>query len=396
MAALGPTPPVCPPQPRGRDSGEVARIRVSGRVVPPGIDAPTPSRIRTLPVDVDVRGAELAPETLRHLVDRGVFGTSTYQASVPAAVWSGQSGNVATAGGSSHRSGDVSTASGRTTVRLPGPSRCWAPPEARAAEIGMLPLRGADWVAGHDDQRFIDPPAAGDIAPVDRPKRAHRGENRIPPAAAVLVAIVLYAVLPEPLLLGPRFLIPGLELALLAVLIATNPLRMTRQTRWSRAVALITAALVVTSNLVALALLVVSLVSSADTPGPSLLVAALQVWATNVIAFGLIFWELDRGGPVVRTQQPRDRLPLADFRFTQDETQDTVIEVAAGSSKKSDWIPTFVDYMYLSTTNSSAFSPTDTMPLTSRAKILMAIQATGALITSLLVIARAVGALGGG
>jgi hypothetical protein len=78
----------------------------------------------------------------------------------------------------------------------------------------------------------------------------------------VLVAAALYAVLPEPLLLGPRFLIPGLELALLVALVATNPLRMTRQTRWSRALALIMAALVVTSNLVALALLVLSLVNT--------------------------------------------------------------------------------------------------------------------------------------
>ena len=123
----------------------------------------------------------------------------------------------------------------------------------------------------------------------------------------------------------------------------------------------------------------------------------MQVWATNVIAFGLTYRELDRGGPVVRSKtRPREKLPLADFRFTQDETQDTVVEVSAGSSKKADWIPTFVDYLYLSTTNSSAFSPTDTMPLTSRAKCLLAVQATAALITSLLVIARAVGALGGG
>jgi hypothetical protein len=210
------------------------------------------------------------------------------------------------------------------------------------------------------------------------------------------VAVALYAVLPEPLLVGPRFLIPALELVLLVALIATNPLRMTRQTRWSRAASLVLTVLVVTSNLVTLGLLVFDLVGAQDTPGASLLIAALQVWATNVIAFGLIYWELDRGGPVARTQKPREELPLADFRFTQDETQDTVIEVAAGSSKKADWIPTFVDFLYLSTTNSSAFSPTDTMPLTSRAKILMAVQATAALITSLLVIARAVGALGGG
>ena len=84
--------------------------------------------------------------------------------------------------------------------------------------------------------------------------------------------------------------------------------------------------MVVTSNLATLVLLVMDLVSDQDTPGSSLLVAALQVWATNVIAFALIYWELDRGGPVTRTQQPRENLPLADLRFTQDETQDTVIE----------------------------------------------------------------------
>jgi hypothetical protein len=112
-----------------------------------------------------------------------------------------------------------------------------------------------------------------------------------------------------------------------------------------------------------------------------------------VIAFALIYWELDRGGPVSRVQRPRDELPLADLRFSHDEDRDTVIEVSAGSSEKADWMPTFIDYLYVSTTNSSAFSPTDTMPLSSRLKMLMAVQATAALITSLLVIARAVSAL---
>ena len=199
------------------------------------------------------------------------------------------------------------------------------------------------------------------------------------------------------MVLGPRFLIPAVEVALLVALVATNPWRLTRQTRWSRWASLMLTAVVVVTNLVTLGLLVGLLVSTQNSQGGALLLAALQVWATNVIAFGLIYWELDRGGPVARTQtHPREKLPLADFRFTQDETQDTVVEVAAGSSTKADWIPTFVDYLYLSTTNSSAFSPTDTMPLTSRAKILMGVQATAALITSLLVIARAVGALGSG
>jgi hypothetical protein len=249
---------------------------------------------------------------------------------------------------------------------------------------------------GHDEQGIADPPQARFAHAVHDARRGKRGEARLPPTIAVLVAVALYAVLPEPLLVGPRLLIPGLELVLLAVLIATNPWRLTRQTRWSRAASLVLAGLVAVSNLVTLVLLVAVLVGDQDTAGTSLLLAALQVWATNVIAFGLIYWELDRGGPVARTQKAREELPLADFRFTQDETQDTVVEVSAGSSVKADWISTFVDYLYVSTTNSSAFSPTDTMPLTSRAKILMGVQATAALVTSLLVIARAVGALGAG
>ena len=245
---------------------------------------------------------------------------------------------------------------------------------------------------GHDEQGLADPP------PADRagnPRRGENGEARLPPAIAVVVAIALYSLLPAPLIIGPRFLIPALEVALLVALIATNPWRMTRQTRWSREASVTLAALVVISNLWALGLLIAYLVTAQGSAGGALLLAALQVWVTNVIAFGLIYWELDRGGPVCRTQHERHKLPIADFRFTQDETQDTVVEVAAGSSMKSGWMPSFIDYIYLSTTNSSAFSPTDTMPLTSRAKILMAVQATAALLTSLLVIARAVSVIGG-
>jgi hypothetical protein len=95
--------------------------------------------------------------------------------------------------------------------------------------------------------------------------------------------------------------------------------------------------------------------------------------------------------PVARRKVRRGELPPADWRFSQDENDDAVVEVAVSASAKSGWIPTFVDYLYVSLTNSSAFSPTDTMPLTSRAKILMGLEATAALMTSLLVIARAVG-----
>jgi hypothetical protein len=226
-------------------------------------------------------------------------------------------------------------------------------------------------------------------------RRTAGGENRIPPALAVLVAAVVYALLPQSLLLGPRFAIPIIELALLGALIATNPRRMVRQSRWSRIAATALAGLVIAANLAALGLLIARLVVP-GTSGGSLLLGAMQVWVTNVIGFGLLFWELDRGGPVARRNVRRNELPPADWRFSQDENDDAVVEVAAGSSKKSEWVPIFIDYLYVSLTNSSAFSPTDTMPLTSRAKALMGLQATAALLTSLLVIARAVGSLGGG
>lgn len=230
-------------------------------------------------------------------------------------------------------------------------------------------------------------------ARVRHPRLDRRGEARLPAAVATIVAIVLYAVLPQRLLVGPRYVLPVLEFLLLIALIAMNPRRLTRQTRTSRALSLGLVLLIAAGNLAGLGLLIHALITSSVQDGRSLLVAAMQVWLTNVIVFGLAFWELDRGGPVSRTQQPRGELPPADFRFSQDENDDAIEEVATGSSAKSDWVPSLLDYLYLSTTNSTAFSPTDTMPLTSRAKILMAVQSVAALLTSLLIIARAVSIL---
>jgi hypothetical protein len=225
-------------------------------------------------------------------------------------------------------------------------------------------------------------------------RRTGEGENRFPPALAILAAAAIYALLPGSLLFLPRIVIPVVEMVLLAALMAANPRRITRETRWSRGVSVAMAALMIGTNLVALGLLIGKLTEQGGG-GRALLVAAMQVWITNVIGFALLFWELDRGGPVSRHQRRRDDFPPADWRFSQDENDDTVLEVAATASRKSGWVATFVDYFYLSLTNSSAFSPTDTMPLSTRAKLLMGLEATAALFTSLLVIARAVGTLKG-
>jgi hypothetical protein len=225
------------------------------------------------------------------------------------------------------------------------------------------------------------------------PRRGRDHEHRLSAVLAVLVGVVLYAGLPSNLTLGMRFVVPVLEVALLIPLVAFNPRRFTRQTRWSRALSVALVAVIGVANLVSLILLVHALVTGGVNGSGKLLLAALQVWLTNIIVFGLAYWELDRGGPVRRARLPRPQLPPADFRFSQDEDADAVDEVAVSSSGKANWMPVLVDYLYVSVTNSSAFSPTDTMPLSSRAKLLMSVQSTSALMISLLVIARAVSGL---
>jgi hypothetical protein len=224
--------------------------------------------------------------------------------------------------------------------------------------------------------------------------RPREGEHRWPPAVATAVAVGLYAALPNDLLVGPRYVIPALELVILVIVVIENPVRMTRQSKRSRVSAIGLTYLIMATNFISLILLIHQLVSGTGSDrGAELLLAALQVWLTNVIVFALAFWELDRGGPVVRHERDRLAMPLADFRFPQDEDRDTTPEVARGSSVVSNWLPRFIDYAYVSLTNSSAFSPTDTMPLTSRAKVLMGMESAMALITSIVVIAKGVGSL---
>ncbi|MDQ1733353.1 MAG: hypothetical protein QOK10_3512 [Pseudonocardiales bacterium] len=224
-------------------------------------------------------------------------------------------------------------------------------------------------------------------------RQKHPGEPRLPAACAVLAAIALYALLPNRLLIGPRYVVPTLEILLFIPLVAANPRRMTRQNRALRRLVVALLLFIAASNAVALVLLIHQFTSGRASEGGTLLVAAAQVWLTNVLVFALAYWELDRGGPVSRTQLRRPRLPAADFRFPQDEDQDAVNEVAQRSSAISGWAPGFVDYLYVSVTNSSAFSPTDTMPLSPRAKLLMATESVSALMVSILVVSFGVGAL---
>jgi uncharacterized membrane protein len=225
-------------------------------------------------------------------------------------------------------------------------------------------------------------------------ERQARAEHRWPAVIGLLVALALYATLPPTFLPGIRYTVVIVGLGLLVPLVALNPRRLTRQTRWSKYLSVGQALLLVVANEAALVQLVILLTNSNNRSGPTLLLAALQVWVTNVIAFALVYWELDRGGPVSRRHAPRHELPKADFRFPQDEDHDAVKEVAARSSVKTGWTASFIDYVYFSLSNSMAFSPTDTMPLSVRAKSLMGLEALGGFVLLALVIAHAVSLLG--
>ncbi|MBT2566392.1 hypothetical protein J7I84_07795 [Arthrobacter sp. ISL-85] len=220
-----------------------------------------------------------------------------------------------------------------------------------------------------------------------------RAEHRWPAAIGLLIALGLYAALPGTFLPGLRYAVVGVGLTMLIPVVVLNPHRMTRQSRWSKYVATGQGLLLVAANEVALVQLVIVLTTHGTGSGSRDLLSALQVWVTNVIAFALVFWELDRGGPVARRHAPRKELPPADFRFPQDEDRDAIEEVAARSSERIDWVASFFDYFYFSLSNSMAFSPTDTMPLSLRAKMLMAAESFSAFVLLTLVIARAVSLL---
>ncbi len=204
---------------------------------------------------------------------------------------------------------------------------------------------------------------------------------RWPASLAVVVALLLYISLPQRLTIGPLWVIPALELALLVPLSIASPRRVPGEGRLLQIAAMSLIGIVNIANVASLALLVKVLVTGTKVTGSHLLAGAVEIWLTNVIVFALWYWELDRGGPDDRARQQHKE---PDFLFPQ--------MVTPGCAEP-DWSPKFLDYLYVSFTNASAFSPTDTLPLTGWAKVLMMVQALASLLTIALVAARAVNIL---
>lgn len=209
---------------------------------------------------------------------------------------------------------------------------------------------------------------------------SQRPESGLPAVAAVLTIIGIQLTLLEKLTLGPNWLAPALELALLLPFVIVVP-RHPEQARFWRYLAVGLIALVNLTNFVSLGFLVHFLLVGGKASGSALLLDAVKLWLTNVILFALWFWELDRGGPH-RRGHAGEKHP--DFAFPQMTSSDLA---------PSDWKPGFLDYVFVSFTNAAAFSPTDTLPLTVRAKMLMMLQAFTSLLTVALIAGRAVNIL---
>jgi len=207
-----------------------------------------------------------------------------------------------------------------------------------------------------------------------------RREPRWPAELALVVAVALYVVLPDRLIIGPRWLVPVLE-GLLAVPVGVRH-RLGRppiEPLW-RTLAVGVILLITLANIGSVALLVHALLDGTKATGTQLLYAAVNAWVTNVMAFGLWFWELDRGGPTARgagTGRP-------DFYFPQMQSPDLA---------PPGWYPKFWDYLYVAYTNATAFSPTDAMPLSMAAKALMSLESTVSLVAVTVIAARAINIL---
>jgi hypothetical protein len=214
-------------------------------------------------------------------------------------------------------------------------------------------------------------------------RRETPGENRVAAALAILLAILLQAVLPDRLAIRPVWVLPVLEVGVLIGLTVVNPVRMSRAHPVARAGGLGLVGLIIAANVASSIRLVHAILDGRASTDPNqLLGSGAAIYLTNIMGFALLYWELDRGGPVARAGAHD---PYPDFLFPQM----TEREVAPP-----EWEPTFVDYLYVSFTNATAFSPTDTLPLTVWAKLLMALQSAVAVGVVALVIARAVNILG--
>jgi hypothetical protein len=216
------------------------------------------------------------------------------------------------------------------------------------------------------------------------PVHERRIEPRWPVALTVLAVVCLLAVLPGRVRLIPIWLSYVVAIAVIAPMAAV--VLTAAKARWlriERMTTLLFFVVVGVGTLTGLAYLIHAMVRrSEEISGLQLLTSSIAFWVTNVLMFSLLYWQIDRGGPEARLNNASAN---PDWLFPQ---------TGAAEDVPPDWQPTFVDYLFLGFTTATAFSPTDAMPLTSRAKILMMCESTISLVTIVVVASRAINILG--
>jgi hypothetical protein len=198
--------------------------------------------------------------------------------------------------------------------------------------------------------------------------------------AFIALTVALRIVEPRRDSLGPHWLVPGIEVALLVVLLLADPAHLGGRRRWLRPLSIVLVLCLAAAALLSTAVLVRDLVTGGPVTNEagSLLSSGALIWLGNCVVFGLLYWLLDSGGPYARFMGER---PYPDFLFTQQQNP----ELAPPG-----WRPQYVDYLILGLTTSTAFSPTDVLPMSPWAKLTMALQSLISLVVIGLVIARAV------
>ena len=221
----------------------------------------------------------------------------------------------------------------------------------------------------------------------DRPIHA---ERRWPMAVAVLAAVLLQVVTPHRGRVAGWWLFPVVEIALLIVIIVEDPHRIDEPSRVARLTTIALIVVMTVGTLSSVAVLMYDIItghlpsfvaSNEKLNATNLLGRGAALWLTNVIVFSLWFWEYDRGGPVARASGSD---APASFAFPENATPELAPE---------GWTPRYPDYLYLAYTNATAFSPTDTLPVRTWAKMTMMAQSTLSLLIAILVVARAINVL---
>jgi len=219
---------------------------------------------------------------------------------------------------------------------------------------------------------------------IEKATQAYRFEPRWPVVLTILAVLFLLMALPGRIRLVPSWTPYVIGVAVLVPIAAvglTAP--RTRWLRVERTVTLLFFVVVTVGNLANLGNLVYAMLNrSAETSGLQLLTSSIAVWVNNVLTFSLLYWQMDRGGPEARVNDAGTR---PDWLFPQ---------MGAAENVLPDWRPVFVDYLFLSYSTATAFSTTDVMPLTSRAKMLMMLESTISLATIVVVASRAINILG--